>query len=298
MKNPDFPNKIIIMKDFMQLMKSTLLIFSLFSTFIFTAQAAEAQEKLAGFDKTTLYTLLNILKVDHSGDLSSIVKATQKAWIRKGERWETADLYEEKKQELLPYLEKLELINAWLPQKTTYTGILFLGSANFSVENKADFLINQLQQGLEPNSLILLTGQRYLTDEERVTLIGQGANKDTMITETDMVRFTINKKLSAAGFADIPITVIDTPGKTTHEGKYLRPTTLDTVVEWLKTNPTPGNYLSISFQPHCRYQLTILESMLPKNISVEVVGDKYDTRVAVLLDAITRTLYAYQEGLK
>ena len=264
-----------------------------------TANILYSNDTLAGLDKKTIFELMDILNVKPlSNELSDIVIATQKAWLRKGERWETDDLHEEKKEILLPLFKKFGLIDSWMPKEKNYDGILFLGSGNLSVENKINFLITLFKEGLTIKPITLLTGQRYLTFNEIKKLISIGADKNTMITEKDMMEFIINNELHLANLSNIEITVIDTQGKRDAEGIYSRPTTIDTVIEWLKINPKPGHYLVLSFQPHCLYQLTILKTALPSTITIEVIGDEAkNTRVAVILDAITRTLYAYEKGL-
>ena len=87
--------------------------------------------------------------------------------------------------------------------------------------------------------------------------------------------------------------------KNNSQGTLVRPTTADTITEWLKTEPQPGTIIAISDQPHCLYQQAVLKALLPSNFDVETVGNgtSEKTSVALMLDALGRALYQENQRL-
>ena len=280
-------------------MKKLSLLTVLTSSFL-TVIASNPNETIAGLDKSALYQLMDVLDVKHADDLKSIVTATQKAWLRQPgtERWNTPDLYEEKKAELLPLFTQLGLVTARTPQHNKYEAALVLGCANLAAMDKAHFLVQLLKNGLHINSVVILTGERQLTENERDAVATLGISKEELLVEADSMKFIISKTLSDAGFATLPVLVIKCLNTLTADGKITRPTRLDTIHKWIKDlNPAAGNYLALSIQPHCAFEANVIQSAVPAGITVEVAGKEWDVRVAVYLDALARTLYAYYAGL-
>ena len=77
-------------------------------------------------------------------------------------------------------------------------------------------------------------------------------------------------------------------------GILKRPTTPDTVLDWLKIKPHPGLCLAISNQPYVLYQDSVLKTVLPPSFTVETIGEKMDEtsyNVSLLLDNLARFLY-------
>src|SRR3989338_5300137 len=113
-----------------------------------------------------------------------------------------------------------------------------------------------------------------------------------------MIRFLLQSSL-----LDTTCTcfIIDTPEQITATGKLSRPTTADTIKQWLaQESPEPGTCLCISDQPYCNYQHIVCASYLPKSFTIETVGKKASDheRISTYLDTIARTLYQYQIYLK
>lgn len=268
-----------------------------FILFLFSSCSFAQRDDFAGFDKGALFELMEKLDVQHDGTPSDVLNATQARWKRTGERWETADLHEDKKAELKPFFDKLELIGEWSPHHSLYDGVVILGSTFTAIEAKGRFFKQLVQKGsVQFNKIVALTGERYLTEKERDELKALGADLSVVKTEADMIRFWLKQDSIKKLFDNKEIEFVDVPATVKEDGTTLRPTTADTVSAWLGRGGKPGVYLVLSLQPHCRYQQKILQGLLPSTYDFDVVGssDKYLNRVAVYLDAITRTLYATQ----
>lgn len=251
------------------------------------------EQYYAGLKLSVLFNLMDTLGLQYEKTVKGIVDATQKNWLRKGERWETDDLFEDKKEELRNYFDQLGLVNAWMPQRKSYDGVLFTGSLLFSMRNKLDFLLSLNAQNVQFDTVVILTGKRFLIDREKEALKNMGADLDIVKTETDVARFLFQEAQKNGALKGIKVVVVDAPEVQLENGKTTRPTTADTVNQWIKDGAQPGHYLVISQQPYCTNQKVVLETLLPDSFVVEVVGksDDYKSRVAMYLDTITRTLY-------
>jgi len=287
----------MINKTFLSFKKGKVLTFlSLF--FLTSCSSFSSRAEFAGFNKKALFSLMEQLEVKHDNTEEGIVKETQKAWLRSGERWETADLHEERKETLRPLFDDLELVNEWEPHYKQYDGVLLLGSTFFAMQAKTRYLDELVKKNpIAFNKLVVLTGERFLLEKEKDALKELGADLTKVKTEADMIRFWLEQDDAKRLFIPKEVEFIDVPAHILEDGTKKRPTTADTVNAWLKNGASPGVYLAFSLQPHCRYQKAVLTSLLPATYIVDVAGgsDNYTNRVAVYLDAITRTLYASQK---
>jgi len=64
----------------------------------------------------------------------------------------------------------------------------------------------------------------------------------------------------------------ETPLQQQGDGSWRRANTFDTIKEWLKHKPLPGDCLVFSNQPYVGYQHAVVSSTLPKTFLVETVG--------------------------
>lgn len=79
-----------------------------------------------------------------------------------------------------------------------------------------------------------------------------------------------------------------------------RPGTMDTIRNWLSTNPKQGRVLLVSNQPYCDYQreatkqAVVEQGQWREPLEIDVVGEQESshTNVAVLLDTIARYIHA------
>ena len=241
-----------------------------------------------------LAQLLEATKTTCDKTLPSIVEATQEAWLRKPhqERWQMGDPNGMYKDDVLPLLDKLGITASIDPEAKEYDYAIILGATVTTIEDRLAQLKKYLDKDIRIKKLILLTGQRDLTDDEKKYMANQGA--PNVKTETDAMKFIAK----AEPFKHIECTLVDTPKQQTSNGSLRRPNTADTVANWIAQSPAPGSILAISSQPFVAYQDTSLRTYLPRNFSLETVGDidPRERTTSLFLDTIARWLY--QENLR
>lgn len=223
-------------------------------------------------------------------DLKTIVDATQKTWLRPAgkERWEMEEVAADKTEQLKALFAKIGLIHEMKPSQKNYDYAVLLGSRLASTQKRVNYLLNLWHQGLRFNSIVVLTGERPL--DPKIESIETPTGKAT--TECTMMQAVFTNLNAPEAFKNIPVTFVSVPMITTKEGQVRRPTTGDTVQEWLKVNPKPGNCLVISNQPFVGYQDSVVKTLLPKSFVVESAGCAAEsTHNAEILDTIARWLY-------
>src|SRR5262249_341267 len=156
---------------------------------------------------------------------------------------------------------------------------------------RIDHLITQFRRGVHFNQVILLTGQRFLDPKAE-------EQYSPFKTEAEMVLFLWEKTQMPEEMRKIPCLLIDAPKQKKNDGSWTRNNTKDTVIEWLKTNPSPGRCLFISSQPFLGYQDSVVRTVIPSTFSTETIGSQADPDlpVAVFLDNLARWLY--QEAIR
>jgi hypothetical protein len=250
-------------------------------------------------DKKPTQGLLDLLKiqdVQHDGTLASIVDATQKSWIRPAgkERWEIDSTQFVSSDEVWKLIDDLQLRAEVKPAQTQYDYVLLMGATAMRMQLRLRYFEQLVAQGIAFEKLVILVGQRALTDEEK-EFLKQNYNISDVQTESDAARVivqnlsdTIQKKLQ---FISVPMLA---DGK----GGMRRPTTADTVNAWLETIVQPGSCLAISNQPFVAYQHSVIRGLLPQTCTLETVGQgsTTDTRIGVYLDSVARILYQEQKN--
>ena len=95
----------------------------------------------------------------------------------------------------------------------------------------------------------------------------------------------------------LPITFIDA---TVPAGKPPRPNTADTIDAWLAGSPKPGSCLFVSNQPYAGYQKSVVDTIMSKGFSVEIIGPAAaeNLEVAKYLDTIARWMYQENKRLQ
>ncbi len=260
-----------------------------------------------------LLDLLSELKVKHDGTLKSIVVATQKEWLREAgkERWEVEEKYPEKKDLLIQFFENFGFVNEINAKQNKYNYALLLGATLSRVRSRLAHLIDQWGKGVRFKKLIFLSGERPLDPKlENAAFLLDTNNKDLPFkkgwklkgnlpkTETVMMRLVFQQTEIPKEMNAVEVMFIDTPMKKGENGALRRPTTPDTVIEWLKTNPTEGTCLVISNQPYVSYQNSVLKTILPPEFKVETIGKQMDEKskqISVLFDTLARFLYQEQK---
>ena len=234
-----------------------------------------------------LQQLLFFFGIPHQSTLEEIVNATQSHWIQTGkERWEFEPIEEDKRMQLLPIFKEIGLCDNVNCSSANYDYALVYGGFYSRVLKRIEQLVREYQRGVRFKRIVLLTGQRFLdpkTTERELPLN----------TETEMMLFIWEHTLMPETLREIPIQVVDAPRQMRADGSWVRPTTKDTLIEWLKTAPAPGHCLFISGQPLCGYQDSVARTYLPSNFNIETIGIYSDEELAIsiYLDNLARWLY-------
>ena len=248
-------------------------------------------QTIAGFNKTDLEQLLSITHLTYDGTVDDLVKVTQKSWRRPNdkERWEIQEIFENKRQELLPIFTRMGLVNALTVARSSYDHILFIGAIIPNMQKRIVMFKNMFE-GILYKDIVVLSGARDLTlsEQEQVERLGW---KPTPVTEAQVIPFLFAQE----GFKMEKVMLIDVPKIEKSPGVWARPTSEDTLEKWLMTKPTVGSILIISSQPFCCSQKIVVESLVSKDFSVDIVGTKApeSTKIAVYLDTIARSLYQW-----
>lgn len=261
--------------------------------------------------------LLKILNVQHDGTLNDIVTKTQKLWIRSvgSELWDVKDKYHGQADMIIPLLKKIGCLDAVYPQQKEYDYLLFLGASLWTLRLRLASVIQWWKNGVRFKKIVFLTGQRFLDPalEPKDALLNiEGkilpnranwkAPEFLPIMETDMMKMVYDQVEVPTDMRDkVEIEIIDSPQRTLPNGKKGRPITDDTITSWLATNPSPGNCLAVSNQPHLWRQHAVLRTLIPKEFSIESAGGGVsgaEINISSFLDTIARWLYQENEYTK
>jgi len=238
-----------------------------------------------------LQSLLNRFGIEATQSKESIVRETQRLWLRKSgqERWDLPTFESSDREGLLIDLRSLGYIDETPPLKKSYDYCLFLGAAIPSMEKRLEYLGDLWNRGVRFNQLVFLASDRPLSQKGDQTLPNENYKN-----EMEALVFLFKN-------SSLPCELKNLPLKTVVATRDIgRANTADTVRAWLEINPTPGSALAISTQPHVKYQEAVLLSILPNTFSVETVGPgaPNSLNLAVALDACARTLYVKLESEK
>ncbi len=261
-----------------------------------------------------LLDLLALLKIPHDGTLENIVAVTQKGphqWLRPPdkERWQLEERVLEHSEEtsqklrfLLKNLGYVEQVDAHYKQ---YDYSVVLGATASTMRKRCAYLLEQWNNGVRWNVLVFLGGARPLDPERESpdSILGHDnklpvcpawqLNRQVLKTESDMIRLLWDSLDLPPGLAQVPVFFIDTPLQIRSDGSMRRPTTADTLYDWLKLCPKAGKCLFISSQPQVGYQESVILSVMPEDFTIDVIGPraKEDELVAIYLDSAARLLY-------
>jgi 3-dehydroquinate dehydratase len=238
--------------------------------------------------------------------LENILKMVQevqnKLIVRKGtqERWDvkSADWMEQDKDSTLQDLKKLGVVNAISPRSQKVDAVCILGATKVRMEDRIRYLESLMQSGLQFKSLILLTGERYVTKdidaaEQELAAIAEKFQVENWqaLTEKHLMQDLYDR----SNLASFPAHVIDTP-----RGDLPRATTYTTVMDligWLKEHPEIKNIIFISNQPYVKYQYAIIDAIFREQksaVSFEVVGSAANTdNLQPIIEALGSYIWAY-----
>jgi hypothetical protein len=176
-----------------------------------------------------------------------------------------------------------------------------MGAAYPRMQTRLVHLVDLWQKGVRFDQVVLLSGARPLTQSEQSALVDAYGLQDSTIiplTEADAMKLVYETIDMPDAMRKVSLVVIDVPMQITKSGALARPTTGDTVNQWMELHPKPGNCLVISNQPYVAYQHSVSKTLLPKDFIVETVGaQSTDTQIDVYLDTIARLLYQEKNRL-
>jgi hypothetical protein len=258
-----------------------------------------------GFVCDALLELLALTHIDHDGTLPCIVELTQKpeaGWLRQAgtERWDIVDKPLEHAHLFFELFNSLQLQDEIKPKQKSYDYVLWMGAAYPEVEKRLSHLVQLWESGLRYNQFVLLAGARPLTQGEKDALIGKYGQEraGSLATEADAMQLVYDALPMLGDMKNIEMTVINVPMKETEKG-LARPTTGDTIDNWMLLSPKAGSCLVLSSQPYVHYQHSVVTTLLPKTFSVETVGfASTNTKIGIYLDTLARFLYQEKKRLQ
>ena len=235
--------------------------------------------------------------------LTLLTETQEKFVVRKEkqERWEVvAPNWMNKQPEIiLRHLNTLGFTYLIAPREREFDAICILGATAPRMKERVEYAQGLLANDIQTKNIILLTGERYVKagidgPEDTLTALAQKYNLPNVsaLTETHMLREIFETSpLSREG---IKTYVIDTPA-----GELPRPTTQTTVeylLDWLKSHQAINNILFVTNQPYVKYQEAIIRTVLEakrSNLGYQVVGPAATTdQIKPLLEALGSYIWA------
>jgi hypothetical protein len=204
-------------------------------------------------------------------------------WILGKERWEFPQ--DENSPVIRQVMQDLGCIEEVHAKEKVYTYALVLGSTEKNMKERISFLIAEWENGVRFSHVVLLSGERPL-DPKIEPMAGSFATESELLTHLWLVMIPDEMR-------SIPYFLVTSAMKS--NGK--RPTTGDTVIDWLKERPSPGHCIAISSQPFIGYQHSVLQILSP-TFTVETIGPKRQGSVPLALTLDTLAKWMYQEKLR
>lgn len=264
--------------------------------------------------------LLKLLELAGMDPLNQSEKAVlqingwaQKNLLRQGERWEEqTGKFEALKPKIKPLLSELGFIEASSPHFDKYQGALVHGATLSKVRLRLHYLVEQWKQGVRFPHVYFLSGARPLDpQQESADLLMQDKDSPLIIrrgwtmpeqlpkTECEMMQFVWDQsEIPETMRREVQTHFINAPMKKDPKSeKLLRPNTDDTVVYWLKENPSPGRYLAVTNAPYTNRQDLVVRALAPKNYGLETIGPGVNEQetVAILLDELARCIFQIKQ---
>lgn len=262
-----------------------------------------------------LLKLLDLFELKHTGSLQSIVEITQKEWLRKirppgVERWQIdpkiRSFFELKRSQAMPLFQQMGFYYPVIPQKKEYNYLLLFGHPLFDFCRILLYVFKLRNTDPLFEKWVILTGRRFLDPEKEnrevfkhifSTMLPSKNNyflQPFPHDETELIEYIMDSVVMPEQWSSISLEIIDAPMKHNEHNILVRPTTGDTVDQWLLKNPKPGSILAVSNQPYCKYQESVLKTLMPSFFTIETIGDipnKEDDYIVLYLDTLARFLY-------
>lgn len=233
--------------------------------------------------------------------------------LRQGERWQSqATQFEPLKHKIQPLLSDLKFIDASLPHFDTYQGALVHGGLLSRVRLRLGFLVEQWEKGVRFSDLYFLSGARPLDaqkESEELLLHEKDAPlqikkdwtqpKKLPQTECEMMQLVWEQsEIPEAMREHVQVHFICAPmKKDLKNDKLVRPTTDDTIKQWLKEKPAFGHYLAVTNAPYTNRQDAVLRALAPKGYAFETIGSgaSQNEKMAIYLDELARYIFQIKQ---
>ncbi|MCX6990909.1 MAG: hypothetical protein NTX49_07610 [Chlamydiae bacterium] len=230
-----------------------------------------------------LVQIAKLYDVDPPDQLGSLVAFSQKYWIQGKERWEFSK--EDNSPVVLQVMQDLGCIAEVHAKEKVYTYALLLGSTEKNMKERISFLISEWENGVNFSHVVLLSGERPL--DPKIEPMAA-----SFTTESALLKH-LWQSMVPEQMQSIPYSLVNSAMKS--GGK--RPTTGDTVIDWLKERPSPGHCIAISSQPYIGYQHSVLQILSP-TFTVETIGPKRQGPLPLALSLDTLAKWMYQEKIR
>jgi hypothetical protein len=238
--------------------------------------------------------ILTGVSLTEASNAELIVQETQRHWFqgREKERWEFHDVFEEDRKQIIPLLRELGVVDAIHAKEKRYRYGVVFGALASRMEERIDFLVLEWRRGVRFEEIVFLTGNRPLLETEEHAFIEVGLSNESQLTRY----IWGSHKDIPDELRSLPLSVVDACQVRKSDGTFRRPSTGDTIEEWLRSNPEPAKVLTFSNQPYVGYQRAVMKRYLPQQFKLEAVGAVAceDTPVSVYLDTLARILYEAQ----
>lgn len=178
-----------------------------------------------------------------------------------------------------------------------YNGALVHGGMLKRMQLRLAYLIAQWEQGVRFVHVYFLTGDRDLFPHEINDLQKEYGSALEACPETEdaMGEYIWHHTLMPPAMRALPVTFIHASKKQDAEGKWVRPTTDDTVRALLEKLPSTGRYLAISNQPYAyRQDLLVRAAFRQKGLGLDTIGYglRESEKMSVMLDELARLIFS------
>lgn len=269
-----------------------ILSFILLNCFVFLKVLGSISPLLTP-ERAPIVPLIEIAKIYQIGEedrFDSILNFAQTHFLqRTKERWEFSEMTSDKIEQIYAAFEDLGCVKKVHAKQNNYTYALVLGSTETNMTERISFLINEWEHGVRFSHVVLLSGERPLDPQ-----IEPMASLFT--TESDLMNYLWNT-LTQGEIHSLPVITISSPMKSSSAG-LKRPTTADTVIDWMKMSPIEGSCIAVSSQPFVPYQESVLQTYLPPGFAVETIDPKQSHPFSLSLYLDTLAKWMFQEKLR
>jgi hypothetical protein len=236
-----------------------------------------------------LRKIFKLIDLPSEGSFDELVEQAQTHLLRtkKTERWEAIGQfpYEPHKEELLTYLDELGFIKDQPPAISIYDYIIIFVFVSIDVKSHIEYIAPFiLENKITAKQVVILTSELPIPAEL----------KKPYATEAEMMHAIVGNSV----LARYPISSVSVP-MLFRNNKVQRPTTDDTVIAWLDTQPMPGYCLAVSAQPFIYRQTCILKTLLPEAFKCFPTGPASpEISLKIYMDELARAMYQEQKFAK